>query len=864
MTPAFWATWSSDSAQVIDCIPPEERACIAWSHSNVIAFASSESPSSATELGSHQLHIFYPDRPWEKTSFDADGAIYNLSWNYTGNQLLSADKTGKCKIWQAKENFINIWECVQTVCECARFISLTWLQGGPQTAFRLIGDEPQAWSKVFPRVKTRSVLKGIWGKSTDGFVGLTSSGKLCVGLLTSERIISSQRLPYWGEKEISAGDLLVTPDGVIAIGVADSDCVISIYHLTLDMLSKDNCGMKIEKFSQFNVTDTSSIHLPSKINKLSLSWQSTLTVIINVSGDMTDNNIEVWERNPTSSDFSWIKHASYRIVEGSVTHLTMSGIPSMADDQTPGGGGGGGGTDPFGGRRSGLSLPLSQSGGGGMRGALIIGLNTGKLLCLDRKNLTQIAAPVHISQKNQSAPSLELEGHHLIPASKRARVVDSHFASALSSSPCSCCVAALTDAGEIVVFRLSPRALGLKQEGFSPSHMARHFSSLFLYGLVAKKDWWDVLVSFCATPKMEGLFEAIWKQLENSFCAQPPALQELYSLRYLSILYTLGRCSPDGCEPALLLHSQLTLNALGAYFKSLLSGSSDMSGSWPEEQLQALKRDSRDDLEVVRDAVDLQDFLPNPDTLISCRHLVQWTVDTASSVIQKNGLALSKAPFYIRTASLALLRELLVLIKIWIEVQPRCSPTFTRVPASMDCLSVLFKQVTKLWNQRESEGGQHDPSAGDIDSTIPLVPAPPNSFINLSTLSKGFTLGRYGNMSHHVDYEFDCSPGYFRHPMALKAHDPFLASGLRTPKGLEPPKDAVTVTRDIIFLLYIPSDEQGPMRKCSRCSGVSVPFKASSQATDVSLSEVWGSHWSKWCICGGQWIQTNSTSSRKG
>ena len=94
----------------------------------------------------------------------------------------------------------------------------------------------------------------------------------------------------------------------------------------------------------------------------------------------------------------------------------------------------------------------------------------------------------------------------------------------------------------------------------SPVHMAKQFTSLLLYGLVSGRDWWDVLVSFCATPKMEGLyvtltsffkayvvrlylglFEEIWRQLECSFTAQSQSQQELHCLQYLSMLYMLGR-----------------------------------------------------------------------------------------------------------------------------------------------------------------------------------------------------------------------------------------------------------------------------------------------------------------------------------
>ncbi|XP_065836533.1 mediator of RNA polymerase II transcription subunit 16-like [Oscarella lobularis] len=859
MTPAFRTKWSIDCSRLIECVLPEESASIAWSTTNAIAFASSESPSSSLKRGSHLVHIVYPERPWERTTFDAGGLVYRLLWNYDGTKLLGVDTRGKCSIWQADENFANVWKSIWTLSDCERFVGLSWLQRGPQHTFQVLGEVSLSWSKVFPIAKSRPVLRGVWGQSTDGFIGLSASGKLHVALLASDRLVASEQLPHWKEKEMCAGDLLVTPDGLISVAVADQDCIISVYQVTLDVVGKDKCTMKIEKCSQFNVTDTSSIHLPSKINKLCLQWHSALSVIINVSGVMTDNNVEIWESSSSSmSDFNWIKQASYRIDDGSVAELALAGIPSVAGSTSDDVAYAMGSEAAMGIRRPGLTLPLrsdsSSSSGGGMRGAVIVSLCTGKLLCLDRKNLSLIAS-VHVSRRDEA--NLSTDGHYLIPASKRARKAVSHRAVALATSPCSCCVATVTDAGEFLVFRLSPRALGLKQDVLSPVHMAKQFTSLLLYGLVSGRDWWDVLVSFCATPKMEGLFEEIWRQLECSFTAQSQSQQELHCLQYLSMLYMLGRCSADGFDAASLAHSQLTLNALGSYIKALLVGPLDnVGGKWPEEQLTGLKNDKRDDLEEVRKGINLHEsMLPSPEALLCCRHLVQWTVDTASSLIQKNGLALSKAPFYVRTASLGLLRELLVIVQIWVELQPRCSPRFTRVPSSMDCLSVLFKQVTKLWNERQRESSHQDPVAGDIDSTVPLVPAPPDldSSIHLM-LAKGFTVGRYGNMSQPVEYEFDCSPGHFQHPMALKSHDPFLSSGLKTPKGFEPPRNTAMIVRDIVDLLFIASDESGLMRKCSRCSGLSM-VRESGTNQELSLFDVWGSYWTHSCMCGGQWIR---------
>lgn len=104
---------------------------------------------------------------------------------------------------------------------------------------------------------------------------------------------------------------------------------------------------------------------------------------------MTDNNVEIWESSSSSmSDFNWIKQASYRIDDGSVAELALAGIPSVAGSTSDDVAYAMGGEAAMGVRRPGLTLPLrsdaSSSSGGGMRGAVIVSLCTGKLLCLDR------------------------------------------------------------------------------------------------------------------------------------------------------------------------------------------------------------------------------------------------------------------------------------------------------------------------------------------------------------------------------------------------------------------------------------------------------------------------------------------------
>lgn len=48
-------------------------------------------------------------------------------------------------------------------------------------------------------------------------------------------------------------------------------------------------------------------------------------------------------------------------------------------------------------------------------------------------------------------------------------------------------------------------------------------------------------------------------------------------------------------------------------------------------------------------------------------------------------------------ASLGMLREMLVMIRIWGLLKPGCLPTFTAMSDNQDSLQLLFRLLTKLW-----------------------------------------------------------------------------------------------------------------------------------------------------------------------
>lgn len=70
--------------------------------------------------------------------------------------------------------------------------------------------------------------------------------------------------------------------------------------------------------------------------------------------------------------------------------------------------------------------------------------------------------------------------------------------------------------------------------------------------------------------------------------------------------------------------------------------------------------------------------------------------DQVSSVLQ-GSMVRPGFGFMRDGASLGMLREMLVMIRIWGLLKPGCLPTFTATSDNQDSMQLLFRLLTKLW-----------------------------------------------------------------------------------------------------------------------------------------------------------------------
>lgn len=84
----------------------------------------------------------------------------------------------------------------------------------------------------------------------------------------------------------------------------------------------------------------------------------------------------------------------------------------------------------------------------------------------------------------------------------------------------------------------------------------------------------------------------------------------------------------------------------------------------------------------------------------ACSHrlwLICRTEGSDGSALSQGSMVRPGFGFMRDGASLGMLREMLVMIRIWGLLKPGCLPTFTATSDNQDSMQLLFRLLTKLW-----------------------------------------------------------------------------------------------------------------------------------------------------------------------
>jgi hypothetical protein len=365
-------------------------------------------------------------------------------------------------------------------CHAASVVSLPsddvmevmWLQQRNQFVFQSVTGSPnnietKLWSDKFTKLPHSTPLGGILGKSLDGFVVITKSLKLHVVLLEMTPRIFTHILPGLEDSNPVTADIAITVDGQLVVGVGFEPYSVAIYYLSLAITYGGQCEISIAYQHSFNghqLNPEQQTHVQQSAKTITHLMLASYPALSAVTGVIDSNNcshLELWENQGSLELPSWTKAASHRLKNGKVTAMKLLGLP--AKKNLGNSGGGSGSNDGMMLSRSGNRLTLNLLGelNRGMRSAVVVALDLGYVVCLDRRSLSSMTTSVPVGGKTvvyQTSSSLYDD---LIPGGKKLRLSVSQSVSSLAISPNHCCVIGVTNIGDLSLFRFSLRTLGL-------------------------------------------------------------------------------------------------------------------------------------------------------------------------------------------------------------------------------------------------------------------------------------------------------------------------------------------------------------------------------------------------------------------
>ena len=421
-----------------------------------------------------------------------------------------------------------------------------------------------------------------------------------------------------------------------------------------------------------------------------------------------------------------------------------------------------------------------------------IAYTDGSIQCLLRDSLQQIGC-VDIPKSGNPQTTIEHDAYpYGASAAKVSRMSSVAICDAAFSANGNILVV-VDSLGQLYIYRMSP----ISDPG--GLHAPDSIVLMLIKCILSGYDWWDIGVC-CAAVSLAGNkgiqgqsstsaslspFDVICEKLTEDFNKQPTAFQNYYFNKFISTKASIYRLASAGWGSSSNLGTvseykaadnfmQSMLTSIHGTFKSLLRPGSliDFTSNDTafDKVSKILTAKMKDEIDVDRLANLLDskrnEFYVEPSVLQSYHHLIQWTTDLALNLcaripefkgrIGTCELTEPGAGLLSNTIVLNMLRELLLLIRLWGKSIPAIRPVYTKTSAddSFDVLPKLFHIITKVITQPNSLEDSLIEKAVLLPSHI-MIPPIHHSLVCARGLAPALTSGQGKCPS---SYEFGSEP----------------------------------------------------------------------------------------------------------
>jgi len=799
----------------------------AWSSLNLVAFTSEK-----FEKGHliPLLNIVNPNLCWDIFSVPySHGQISCLEWNHSGKKLLVTDVKGNCSVWTMVDMMSNNWTSLTTFDKANQrllneeIVAAAWLHCGTRVPFK--AEVTGLLASTF-----KPSLTKFGRKPVDGYLVVTSSGRILFHIieqLYEQTLVAQLVVPCHQE----LADISFTKDGQIKI-IMCSGKIRELIHtfdvkLTLDIQKRVSVSLEVGACIALQCAENKDCQYTfvSHIKFVTRENYDHILVCVSCAGS---SMFESWLLRQRQQDTqvplafqqdvaAYPPEVLYHWKFVTSSH-DMSRVKSFS-------------TQTLAVNTSSSETKLAQKNKFYCGYCIAVACADNNIHVLHKMNLRDLV-PIK-SMANGKAAS-----QYSNSPKRRKNANNPQATSALQQvlfSPMSCALLAFEDDGTASLFRVPPwlDQCGSALNPYGEQQIGQ-ITQLLRHCLKTGCEWWDILLNI--DPH---IVDSVVKMLTAEVSSLNIATQQAYQTKIDSMNITLHQIlhSPVCTD----LHFQLMLRAITLVFRSLILPQKRVNS---EENDPAKKLENISQTSMEKDVDKMVHNLDaDPHSLQSMQPLIQWVADIVLYV-------LASVPYHVHnnrpgytllrnTTFLAMLRENLVLIRVWGLLKQACMPLFTKKDAEFDVISRSFELVTTMWQEcHEDTSSNHvvvfsnslmsDCALLPLQVNIqPLVPVtPPNSVI----------------------YHLLVRPK----PLTFNFDKPEMDSQLNVKKQTQldyiQPLSGQTGKMDMLRWVALGTLNTYPLKQCTRCGVVSL--------MDSPLKppvKVWEQRFVNNCLCGGVW-----------
>lgn len=792
----------------------DEYSLCSISSRNIVAF------TAVTELDDTNsrtwgCHVYVCDLnvPWHYHKILTNKALITaLKWDLPGEKLVIADSSGVVQLWTLKDHILNEWIFIGShYFSGEHILGVAWFHNGKRTTLVVDKKDSTQFSEKFSHLPYAPSVKQFGGCAAQGVLVVSNTGLLGAMIIQGVNLganINQEKqnsVCFATEsigsirQRITAVDITYGKNGQFLVAVSSGHFAMPIRCFRVSVRKVDDkCNITSQALPSFFLQDGAPRDdtTNASITHLKFAVSESLTSLI-VAGNNEGGFIQLWELDekvlPVHKLFQskscepvktivWQHQASYRC------HYSITAIATL---------------------KSSIINPT---------GYILISLDDSSIHCLSNDGLKEI-----------TASSLNTNMHFDEPINKYSKM-----STKISYIDISClgCIFLLVDArGNLYVYKLFPESLAIT---------LNHACTLLEYCLITGFDWLDLLLCL-----QSSMIEGVCEKFDYSFNLQPLSTQQYYYMHFICIKISLYRMLVSGQNKAADLSSLYMINAVATAFKSLLRPSDTCHDKVPAEKLPLVITDNNiTDIDKVLLHIEPKEFTVEPVTVQSLQQLIQWIADLSLNLLvripeQRTQVKSSTNCYELLRDQKALniLRELLVIIRIWGLLRVSCLPVFLKSADNIDVLKLLFELLSKLV-QSNSENQQLDDQL--IDDCCLLPNQIMVSEVNQKNSITAIATPSLFYQSFPLQLQYGSEP------------DLTFTPEFNQVEGCIHNGQIVDAVRQVYL-----GKRPLLVKQCARCGAKSQTHNT----TRTAAIRAWEQRWARGCPCGGTWRIHNSSQS---